>query len=297
MMRFALITLILLLLGTSLALPSVGLSRSGVWYRGQVAVLMYHHVHDEAKSSSTVTTKLFSDQLSYLRDKGYQFITLEEFRRFLAGSRVPDNAVLVTFDDGYESFYQYAYPVLRQLRIPAVNFVITHTLDDPGADAIPYLSREQIREMTQQSKGIDVQCHTHALHAKTESGQALLTTPLATDGGKESPAEYERRIASDMSACLYNLQELSPRAVDALAYPFGIFNDAAKNIVRRSGIKYAFTITPGMTTPDTDPLQIPRINAGSPWISPEALHRSIIRQVVAFGRHTEQVRPSDAPDR
>ncbi len=43
----------------------------------------------------------------------------------MEGATVPSNAVLVTFDDGYQSFYTAAYPILKSLRIPAVNFVIT----------------------------------------------------------------------------------------------------------------------------------------------------------------------------
>lgn len=136
-------------------------------YRDQVAVLMYHHVHDTDHSASTVSTALFREQLSYLLSRGYHFISLGDFKQFLAGGPVPDKAVLVTFDDGYKSFHDFAYPILRELQVPAVNFIITKDLDTPLAPSIPALSPEEIQAMMREMPGlIDAQCHTNALHFK-----------------------------------------------------------------------------------------------------------------------------------
>lgn len=98
--------LLLAIIGISLIFSPLLAKRSeGIYYQDQVAVLMYHHIHDKDQSSSTITTKLFQDQMQMLTDKGYHFISLPEFRNFMQGSTVPDNAVLITFDDGYQSFY------------------------------------------------------------------------------------------------------------------------------------------------------------------------------------------------
>lgn len=263
-------------------LPALSSGQPHVWYRDQVAVLMYHHIHDSDQSSGTITAELFSRQLEHLRNKGYTFITLGQFQDYLNGSPVPDNAVLVTFDDGYESFYEHAYPVLKRLRIPAVNFVITQYLDDPPSGGIPYLSRAQIRQIKQESEFIDFQCHTHALHDKTPEGEALLTTPLKKGDRVETEEEFRQRILNDTAACVNILTPLNSGPVHSFAYPFGIYTEKTAELLREAGIRHAFTIDPGMSTRSTNAGKIPRINAGSPWIAPERLHYSIILRASAF---------------
>jgi peptidoglycan/xylan/chitin deacetylase (PgdA/CDA1 family) len=261
-----------------------------VWYRDQVAVLMYHHVADDAISSGTIPTKLFHDQLAGLQMKGYRFLSLDEFRAYMDGANVPDNAVLVTFDDGYEGFYRNVFPILTKLNIPAVNFVITSTLDDPLATGeIPFMTREEIAGMTGESDLIDVQCHTNSFHGQFPDGEARLVGHQLDDGQIESAGEYKARVVSDTQACLNKLGELYPKPINALAYPYGIFSAKAQQYVHEGGIRYAFTITPGMTTRSSPLLQLPRINAGNPAISPEGVHNAIKRQALAVNSRFDEV--------
>jgi peptidoglycan/xylan/chitin deacetylase (PgdA/CDA1 family) len=244
-------------------------------YANQVAVLMYHHIHDEDTSSSTITTRLFRDQLQYLKNSGHNFISMVEFQQFMGGATVPDNAVMVTFDDGYESFYTNAFPVLKQLQIPAVNFIITGTLDHPLDDIPPKLSREQIIEMTTSTSLIDAQCHTNAFHDKRENGRALLLKDSS-----ETEQQYVDRMTADTQACIAKVKEVNPREINALAYPYGIYDNQTAQVVRSAGIRYAFTIEPLMAVQNINPMNIPRINAGNPSISPEGLNSMIAKKIV-----------------
>jgi peptidoglycan/xylan/chitin deacetylase (PgdA/CDA1 family) len=279
MVKFVVKIVLICLVCLTILISSLSAYKPKDLYRDQVAVLMYHHIHDKDLSSGTITTTLFRDQLAYLKSKGYQFITLQEFKRFMQGAPVPDNAVLVTFDDGYESFYLNAFPILQQLHIGAVNFVITKDLENPQDSNIPSLSREEIRSMTQSSALIDVQCHTNALHGTSDNGKALLTGKLMDQETEESEATYEQRIIQDTKACISSLNGLYPQPIDSLAYPYGIFNESAAELIHKAGINYAFTVLPKMTTREMDPLKIPRLNAGSPYVTPESLHNMIMRRV------------------
>ncbi|WNR43336.1 polysaccharide deacetylase family protein [Paenibacillus roseipurpureus] len=275
--RFAL-TALISLIGLTLLLTPLQAKRSDtVYYQDQVAVLMYHHIHDTDTSSSTITSVLFQNQLETLLSNGYHFITLNEFKAYMAGATVPPNAVLVTFDDGYQSFYTGAYPILKSLRIPAVNFVITTDLANPLASYIPSMSKEQISEMTHATNFIDIGCHTDNLHHKLPNGEAALVGRL--DG--EDAAAYQQRVFTDAQACVSKLAGLTDAPLDAMAYPYGITSPAATEQVAKAGIRYAFTISPEMATRSADHLLIPRINAGSPGITPEGLQRSIQRRVTA----------------
>ncbi len=245
-------------------------------YTDQVAVLMYHHLHEEDTSSSTIKPELFRQQLAYLQSKGHHFITLDQFKRFLGGAEVPDNAVLVTFDDGYESFYTLGVPILKELQIPAVNFIITETLDHPQEDTPPKMSREQITAMTTGSDLIDAECHTHAFHGKREDGKAYLVQEAG-----ETDQQYIDRMLADTRTCKANVEQADPHQVDTMAYPFGISDKNTAIAVQAAGIRYGFTIRPLMATRGVDPYRIPRINAGAPQVSPEGLEAIIAQKVVA----------------
>jgi peptidoglycan/xylan/chitin deacetylase (PgdA/CDA1 family) len=270
----------LVIIGLSLLLFTLNLFKSDIVYKDQLAVLMYHHVYDQDTSSSTITTKLFRDQLTLLKNKGYQFISLQQMKEFLQGSPIPENAVLVTFDDGYESFYDNAYPILKEMAIPAVNFIITGSLEHPQQDIPKKMSREQIKAMLSDSSLIDVQCHTDSLHNKNPQGKALLVGHLTADGKAETDEQFKQRIVSDTQACISKLKPLTPAPVDVFAYPYGIYSKEAADDIHEAGIEYAFTILTKMTTRQVDHLVIPRINAGSPNITPEALVKSIQRSVI-----------------
>lgn len=272
-------TLILLALGVSLLFPSLASSKNNL-YTDQVAVIVYHHIHEKDKSPMTITPELMKSQLNYLLRQGYHFITLAQFERFLAGDDVPPNAVLVTFDDGYESYIHNAYPILKKRHIPAVNFIITETLDNPHGWKLPFLSREEIRQMADKDGLFQFQSHSRALHSKTAKGEPYLTTRLTVQGNPETENQYRQRIVADMKRSVQDLSELNHGPVQFYAYPYGAFNKEIIQLFLEGGMRYAFTVVSEMTTRDTDPMQIPRINAGGPYMTPQNLHNAIMRRVV-----------------
>jgi len=270
-----------LVLAIAILLPLPARGQNAVYYRDQVAVLMYHHVHPEDTSSATITTDLFREQLTFLQSKGYTFISLADFKQYLKGAAMPPNAVLVTFDDGYESYYQEAYPVMKKLGVPAVKFLITETIEKPNDWGMTFMSQAQIDAIRQDNPRMEFGCHTNSLHTKLTNGEAALVGRVTLpDGSLETDAQYDTRILNDISMCI---KKSSPASapVDILAYPYGIYSDRAIALLKQLGIRYAFTVQSGMTTREVDPFKIPRINAGSPWITPERLHASIMRTIAA----------------
>jgi peptidoglycan/xylan/chitin deacetylase (PgdA/CDA1 family) len=285
-------TVICFVIGWLLIYPSIARTRENSLYSDQVAVLAYHHIDNEAKSDVTITSGLFEAQLRDLKDRGYHFISLEQFEAFLNGNAVPDNAILVTFDDGYESFYVYAYPILKKFGIPAVNFVITKDLQNPTASKIPSLSEEQIREMARDRISYRFQCHTDSLHGRTPDGAALFTSLIRIDGRLESEEEYKQRIIQDTGNCRRKLELLQDGPVDSLAYPFGMYTELSSRLVQKAGIRIAFTTINEMATRDVDPMQIPRINAGSPFVKAVSVNNLIIRRIVSHLPENRPVRVS-----
>ena len=130
--------------GTSLPLQRVKIltkatltSRVG-WYclssirAGNVAVLMYHRIHRSGTPFSGVDPDRFREQMRWL-SRQCRPIAIDELAD---AARIPSRhnpAILVTFDDGFRDYHDHAYPILEELRIPAVVFVATAFLDHGGA--------------------------------------------------------------------------------------------------------------------------------------------------------------------
>jgi peptidoglycan/xylan/chitin deacetylase (PgdA/CDA1 family) len=146
-----------------------------------IGILTYHRVADIVARvpppEHNVTPKRFRQQLSGLLSRGYEFWSLRKLLTAAADHRaVPRRVAAVTFDDGYESVYTNAWPVLKELQIPATIFVSTSFLDKPqpfpfdqwGAtfqSAIPKssycpLTTDQCREMLDDGL-IEIGAHTH----------------------------------------------------------------------------------------------------------------------------------------
>ncbi|MEB3102626.1 polysaccharide deacetylase family protein [Ferviditalea candida] len=248
-----------------------------VYFSNRVGVLMYHHISQTVKGPAVITPQSFQQQLSYLQFEGFNFITLEQFREFMSGGPVMNNALLVTFDDGYASFYSDAYPILKQLDIPAVNFVITSDLDRLKPGKILHLSRGQILDMTEHSNFIAVQPHTDHLHSLYKR-KSLLIEKLNVNGKMETEQQYEQRVTQDLTECIAKLKPLYSGRLDFFAYPYGMFSKPVETILQKTGIRYAFTVKQGMATRQADPYEIPRLNAGSPKLTPEKLKLRILIQ-------------------
>ncbi|MEK8128932.1 polysaccharide deacetylase family protein [Paenibacillus filicis] len=269
---------------------------SSVYYTDRVAVLAYHHIDDDTTGDVTISTDRFQGQLVDLGLRGYHFITLEQFRSYMQGQAVPSNAVLVTFDDGYESFYTKAFPVLQRLHVPAVNFVITHDLDHPGESLLPSLTPEEIRTMMAEDSDIDVQCHSDSLHAKSAGGDPLLTARLKNGDSLETDDAYDQRILADTRTSIGKLSMLKTGPVDTYAYPYGAYDSRSVGLLKQAGMQYAFTTQPGIVDRNSDPMQLPRINAGSPYVRMNSLNNTIMHKLQrssssTISTHTKRLAP------
>jgi len=235
-----------------------GEQKEGVYYSNKVGVLMYHAVMEDPPNGSIIAPDQFRDHLQWLKDEGFAPISIEEYAAFLyEAGEVPDNAVLITFDDGYENFYTYAYPALKEFNYPAVNFVIVSTVDDPSLPGIKKLSWDQMREMKQHN--IAFHNHTYSMHDYTEVDEDGKKLPLAIsklyfahEKRVETDEEYTKRVTEDLSKAEQRLQEELGNTISAIAFPYGAYNDQLLSICESLGINISFTVKPGINTSEDD---------------------------------------------
>lgn len=253
-----------------------------VYYQNQVAVLLYHNL-DLHENGITITPKRFKEHLDMLQEKGYQVIDLNTLHEYLRGrAAVPPNAVVITFDDGYRSVYQYAYPLLKEKGMPAALFVIVKHLGAHDGNEIPKFSWDEAREM--QLAGLSIQSHTYDSHKTIFTNNVGTRGPALTSRGYcvenkhfETVNEYQDRIKNDLSLSHTMLNNQMKKQSIFLAVPFGKENNTIKEIAPKSGFQYIFTTTPGLIDAKTNPVHLNRINAGQAGLSPDTLHNMIIR--------------------
>ena len=205
-----------------------------------VPILVYHNLGPQSKGRLVLSADAFAEQMRYLKREGYRVVSLTEFVEWLQLKRqLPRKSVVLTFDDGYQSFREYAYPVLKKLGFPATLFVYTDYVGT-GRNALTW---EQLKSLA--AEGFDVQAHS-----KTHGD-------LRRAAG-ETDAQYAKRMQDELADPPRLFQRQMGRAVQFLAYPYGRVDDDLLARVREQGYVAAFTVRRESNPSFVRPLQISR---------------------------------------
>lgn len=256
-----------------------------LYYKERAVVLTYHHISTKPVSSITIKPERFEADLRMLKDNGFNVISYRDMIKGMQGEvKFPQNAVVITFDDGYESFYKYAYPLLKKYGMPAINFVITSWTENysPSGDELNSLGPDEIREMYK-SGLIDIQSHSHSGHdyiVRNEKGQTggLLAYQKydSKTGTYESEKDYEARVYEDLTKSISVIGRYTDNTPDTFCFPFGHFNSRLVDIAKRAGFKYFVTTLYGYNKEKTKSIYIYRIRSGDAKLTTDKLKQNII---------------------
>jgi len=231
-------------------------------------VLCYHEVSDsrENLSMTGVTAKNLVAQFSWLHAHGYQVISVQDLLDARAGRKsLPENAVLLTFDDGYASFYHLVFPLLKAFDFPAVVAVVGSWLEVEEGGGVRYgnkdvrprkdfLSWNQIREMMA-SGLVEIASHSYDLHHGVLGNPQGNLQPAATtriyDPGRrqyENDPAYRQRNLQDLERNSKLLQQhlgFSPRV---MVWPYGAYNMGLLDMAKKLGMEITLTLGDGANT-------------------------------------------------
>ncbi len=247
-------------------------------YRNQVAVLTYHHI-DPKESAYTISPQKFREHLEALQSQHYHVISMEDFIAFLQGKQsVPPNAVVITFDDGYESFYRYAYPELKKRGMTATNFLIVGDIDTNNTRP-SFLKWSEIIEM--RHAGFSFYSHTYRSH--NDKVVPLTRRIFLKDKNRlETEEEYRSRIKNDLTKAERILREKLGNRLSLLCFPHGKFNKTVIDLGQQAGIQYFFTGEEGLNSKGDKVIK--RIDAGDPWMSAERLVHKLNKEATIRGK-------------
>lgn len=199
----------------------------------KVPILMYHHIQTNPLplnltwAALFVSPKQLNDQLEYLNSHNYHTVTLDDVTSALDGKTIlPPNPVVLTFDDGYQSFYDNAYPLLKKYNMKGINFIIT---DVVGSGV--YLTWNEIKTMDKSG------LVSFGAHTKHHPFLTAISNILAKEEISGSKTELEKQLK---------------KPIKWFAYPYGDYNKQIIDLVKTAGYTGAVTTVFGsLQTKDT----------------------------------------------
>ncbi|MBQ4086712.1 MAG: polysaccharide deacetylase family protein [Clostridia bacterium] len=213
----------------------------------RLPILMYHHIlKDKGKQGAyVISPEEFREDLSYLKETGYTAIGTKELLAYQEkGEPLPEKPVMLTFDDGYLSYMEYAVPLLEQYGMKAVVSVVgsyadTYTENKDSNVSYAYLTWEDIRALSGSSH-TEIQNHTYDMH-KVSHGQKGCAR---LKGEKESV--YRERFTSDVSAMQTLLKQYTEKEAVCFTYPFGFCCGEAEEEIKNMGFRMSLCCAEGV---------------------------------------------------
>lgn len=196
-----------------------------------ISILMYH-VIATGPNNLFVPADDFDAQMGYLHQKGYHTVTMAAAGEMLASGHIPAKTVVLTFDDGYESVYTAAWPIMKKYGFTGTIFVCSSFPGRPN-----YLSWDEIKAL--HADGMEIGSHTRN----------------HIDLKKAAPDVQREEIMGSKKI----LEEQLGIPVVSFCYPSGAYNDQTPAIVKDSGYTSAVTVAYGHALPKDNIYLLPRV--------------------------------------
>mgnify|MGYP000133336036 FL=1 len=244
-----LITILLLILILSI------ITLTYLYKNPKIPVLCYHNIATQnekenypEESDWTITTDNFKEHLDYLKNNNYKTLTMDEFYNWKIGNlNLPYKSVLITFDDGFLSNYEYAFKLLKEYNMNATIFVVGSFIDNSttnewNGNIKTYMTKDILENLKNEYPNIEIYSHSYNLH-------------------------YQGAINQNKDVLMQDIENFDnfyPNT-DILCYPFGQYNDNIEDCLKESNYKMAFRYGPNKkdykkASRNDNIYEIPRLN-------------------------------------
>jgi len=209
----------------------------------QTIIFCYHLLVDKVRYPGTeITPAAFEAQMKELKDRGITVIPMQDLLAWKRGEKnIPPRCAVITFDDGYKSQYEVAWPVMKKYGYPFTMFIYTEGVRGGSLGGGGAITWEQLADM--RDNGVDIEAHS-ATHQDLREGH---TITLASPGGKKTRTkltgpQYEQWVRNEVVGSKELLEQRLGIKVNCFAVPFGNYNEHVKELARNAGYEAMFTV-------------------------------------------------------
>ena len=194
---------------------------------------MYHRFEENKYPTTNIKIADFIKQIDLIKKNNFNFINANNFEKSLTNLK-NNKKILITIDDAFKSFYNHAWPILKNNKIPFLLFVNTREIGSSG-----YMTWEQIKEISREEFvhiGNHSYSHDYLIDKKNDE------------------------IIKDINQAIADLKKNLKYSSPFFSYPFGEYSNSFKNIVKDLGFKYAFGQHSGVADETKDFYELPRFS-------------------------------------
>src|SRR5882762_757151 len=206
----------------------------------QVIVYGYHRFVNQVRRPDTeITPQMFEQQMQELKNRGITVIGMQDFLAWKRGEKnIPPRCAIISFDDGWKSQYDVAWPIMKKFGYPFTLFIYTEGVRGGSLGGGEAITWEQLADL--RDNGVDIQAHT-ATHQDLREGHNV----TVIEGGKRSRkkltgADYEKWVQNEVVGCKELLEQRLGIKVNCFAVPFGNYNEHVKELARNAGYEAMF---------------------------------------------------------
>ena len=192
---------------------------------------MYHRFEENKYPSTNIKINEFINHIKLLEDNKIHFVNPKNFESELKNNKT-QRKILLTIDDGFQSFYQNAWPILKEKKIPFILFVSTREVG-----AFNYMNWDQIREISKEDF-VEIGNHSHTHEYLVDEKKEFILADI-----KKSISIFKNELGANS---------------EFFSYPFGEYSLEFKDIIKSLGFKYAFGQHSGVMDDTKDLYELPR---------------------------------------
>mgnify|MGYP001430864182 FL=1 len=191
---------------------------------------MYHRFNESKYPSTNIQMNVFEEQVNIIKKSGYKFLNPNNFHKIYDKEKL-EKTILLSIDDGYESFYQHAWPYLKKNQIPFLIFISTEAVGKKG-----YMGWKEIKEIEKYDY-VTIGNHSHSHDY------------LVNFSYDEFKKDIEKSIKIFEDNLGYNPKFFS--------YPFGEWDLAQKKFISKN-FDFGFGQHSGVIDLNKDKYELPR---------------------------------------
>ncbi|MBR3787789.1 MAG: polysaccharide deacetylase family protein [Firmicutes bacterium] len=214
----------------------------------ELPIIMYHSVLKSPKKKTpyVIPPELLEEDLKSIKKAGYTPVFMKDVINFVLNTGdLPENPIVLTFDDGYYNNLYYADPLLKKYDMKAVLSIVGEMTEEFSYDPdrnpnYSHVTWDDIFTMHMSGRW-EMQNHSYSCHTyEKRNGVSQMDN--------ESYDDYEDFLMADLCHLQDKLAYVTGVTPSTFTYPFGAFSENTDKVLKKIGFKATLSCTEGVST-------------------------------------------------